>query len=198
MESLTTGSTSMCDSRAQSVAKPLTVSRLSRKDIFNSSRVILKENEKPDDNLLCGICQEIAFEAKECETCETLFCTTCVESWKSRRDICPNKCPEPWQLRNPHKLIRSAISQLKFQCPNANNGCEELVSIQSVDAHENSCPYQLVQCPHEGCSFQGLRNVMDRHLEECGFSSNMCSRCFHRFAKKDAEEHDCIKVLVGK
>ena len=43
---------------------------------------------KPDANLACAICLNIASQPKQCEDCGKLFCTKCIE--KNRRNPCPN------------------------------------------------------------------------------------------------------------
>ena len=80
------------------------------------SRLVLAKNEKIDDNLICGICQEIVFKPEECVTCQNVFCGECVQKWREKKNICPMTCPAPFKTVGPHKLLRKALGDLKYKC----------------------------------------------------------------------------------
>ena len=45
-------------------------------------------NHKPDANLFCAICLELACQPKQCEDCGKLFCSECI--MKNGRKPCPH------------------------------------------------------------------------------------------------------------
>ena len=69
--------------------------------------------------------------------------------------------------------------ELKVKCDNADNGCEWIGELRSLDQHSNDCDYTFLSCPNE-CENGDkiLRKDMEKHkMEECSRRQYVCPHC---------------------
>ena len=71
------------------------------------------------------------------------------------------------------------IKEMKVECDNANNGCEWIGELCSLDKHFIICDYTFLSCPNE-CEDGDkiLRKDMEKHkAEECQRYEYICPHC---------------------
>lgn len=164
-----------------------------------SNRLVLEPNEKIDESLICGICQEVPFRPEECATCQNIFCSECISKWLEKKTKCPFDCPPPYQGTKPHKLIRQALGSLKYRCINQENGCEEIICLDSLAKHEGKCAFAKIKCPFsQECSAEFLRKELEEHEKFCEFVLLKCEKCRFDLNRKELKTHDCILSLREK
>jgi hypothetical protein len=93
----------------------------------------------------------------------------------------------------PHKIIRNLLSQLKIKCRNEEHGCEEIVSYEKLEVHEEvECEYEFVPCQNKeyGCTQTIRREHMKKHLEEqCVYNKVKCMYCNKKFTRLEIRNH---------
>ena len=136
----------------------------------------------PPDRYICTICTLVARDPQQVTCCYNTFCKTCLEHLKQssgQHAKCP-LCKEPLNFFKDGKLNREIIS-LKVYCTNSEEGCEWKGTINetdtSIEAHLNSCPYQLIPCTNE-CGENIRRSTLETHLtENCPERLVKCEYC---------------------
>ena len=71
----------------------------------------------------------------ECNQCQSQFCNDCAREWLQKQkllyksgDECPFRCKKFKQQRS-HKFVRELLDEVKFDCPNLDKGCNELLKL---------------------------------------------------------------------
>ena len=169
----------------------------------------------PPDRFICTICTLVACDPQQVTCCYNTFCKSCLEHLKQstgQHAKCP-LCKEPLNFFKDGKLNRE-IKSLKVHCTNSEEGCEWKGTINetdtSIEAHLNSCPYQLIPCTNE-CGVNISRSTLETHLtvncpkrlvkcEYCGeqdkhqiISSSHLDEC-HDYPLKCSNE-ECEEVI---
>ena len=137
----------------------------------------------PSDRLICAICTLVARDPQQTNCCGNTFCKTCLSQQSQvigQNARCPLCNKQPLQYFNDAKLNREIIS-LKVYCTNSEEGCEWKGTINetdtSIEAHLNSCPYQLIPCTNE-CGENIRRSTLETHLtESCPERLVNCQYC---------------------
>ena len=65
--------------------------------------------------------------------------------------------------------VRSMIESQPVTCKYASHGCTARPALESIDAHEATCPHKPVACSHERCRFVGSRAETAAHEKVCPF-----------------------------
>ena len=136
----------------------------------------------PPDKYICTICTLVARDPQQVTCCYNTFCKSCLEHLKQssgQHTKCP-LCKEPLNFFKDGKLNREIIS-LKVYCTKSKEGCEWQGTINgtdtSIEAHLNSCPYQLIPCTNE-CGVNIRRSRLETHLtEKCPKRLVECQYC---------------------
>ena len=132
---------------------------------------------------ICAICTLVARDPQQTNCCGNTFCKSCLSQHsqeKGQNARCPLCNEPPLQYFNDAKLNREIIS-LKVYCTNSEEGCEWKGTINetdtSIEAHLNSCPYQLIPCTNE-CGENIRRITLETHLtENCPKRLVNCCHC---------------------
>ena len=124
-------------------------------------------NSDPPSEYQCHICTFVAHDPQQVTCCYNIYCKTCLETLQEKgQDFnCPT-CREPL-TGNYFKDGRAEreIQSLRVYCSNTDSGCQWVGTINDIEAHLNSCPYQLIPCTNE-CGAEVLRMYLDDHIEE--------------------------------
>ncbi|EGW04438.1 RING finger protein 151 [Cricetulus griseus] len=82
-------------------------------------------------------------------------------------------------------------------CKNAAAGCLVTCPLAHRKGHQNSCPFELMACPNEGCTAQVLRGVLDEHRQHCrqGGQQRCPLGCGASLADSEGEQHNCYREL---
>ena len=149
-------------------------------------------DEDPSKKYSCSICQLVARDPQQVPCCSNLYCKICLQKLQSRNRStfisqqpvrCPS-CREPLGNYFSDGRTKREIDSLKVYCTNSEEGCKWKGTINetgtSIEAHLNSCPYQLIPCTNE-CGEEVLRMSLHDHIEE-----NCCNRLVKcQYCKED-------------
>jgi hypothetical protein len=79
------------------------------------------------DYLDCTICRDLLWKPVACQTCETPFCSACINQWLVKNaNKCPNRCETYIERKCPPFIVK-LLSQLQMTCFYQSNGCEEVI-----------------------------------------------------------------------
>jgi hypothetical protein len=93
---------------------------------ISSSRV--RDTTGIDVTLLeCAICQDVLWKPVACQSCETAFCSSCINQWLTDNpNNCPNRCATYTERKCP-PFIAKLLAQLNFTCVYESKGCQQVV-----------------------------------------------------------------------
>ena len=101
---------------------------------INEETIIKNEiYESFKDNIMCPICSCLMIEPVMCLNCQNSFCKKCIEDWKKKGGICPNKCQ--------NSIIKDVIgknnfiTKFKFKCI---RGCGAEIKFDDIKNHYSS------------------------------------------------------------
>ena len=79
-----------------------------------------KEMKEKANFFVCPICANIVLDAIECNGCNSLFCTGCIEPWRRNNQPCPKKCQgnEDVGCTPVNRYVKDDLMRLKFKCKN--------------------------------------------------------------------------------
>ncbi len=94
---------------------------------LSSSRV--KDASSINVNYLeCSICHDVLWKPVACQSCETPFCSACINRWLSNNpNKCPNRC-KSYQERKCPPFVAKLLADLQISCFYKSNGCQEVVT----------------------------------------------------------------------
>ncbi|CAF2819108.1 unnamed protein product [Rotaria sp. Silwood2] len=119
-------------------------------DYLDSARVCVDNRyTELGPELICSICQNVLWKPVACVTCENAFCGGCIRTWvnkqpKSKQATCPFNCA--FEEKRPPPILISLLSKLQIYCAYASNGCEEILSYDALEKHEQTCQYERTPC----------------------------------------------------
>ena len=101
------------------------------------------------DEFQCPICTLVPRDVHQASCCGKMFCKSCLDELKrtSIRHTCPN-CRT--NLTNNHFFpdvnTNRKIRNLHIYCTNKDKECLWKGSLQDIDKHLSTCPFQIVEC----------------------------------------------------
>lgn len=99
-----------------------------------------------DDHFVCKVCKLVVRSPVECVSCQRLMCGLCGKIGGK----C-GYCQEELVTKTPALYARKIYSKLQLHCVNSANGCEAVLPLSSLQAHEADCIYVLVPCASPIC-----------------------------------------------
>ncbi|MEJ1287499.1 RING finger protein 151 [Cricetulus griseus] len=151
----------------------------------------------PDCNFLCSVCHGVLKRPMRLP-CSHIFCKKCILQWLARQNTCPC-CRKEVKRRKMVQVnkLRKTIGRLQVKCKNAAAGCLVTCPLAHRKGHQNSCPFELMACPNEGCTAQVLRGVLDEHRQHCrqGGQQRCPLGCGASLADSEGEQHNCYREL---
>lgn len=132
-------------------------------------------------NLQCHICKYVMNNPMLLSCCGEHLCKSCVDKIQQSRMVEMRCCPFCKQeftcLLN--KSVQRETFQLVVKCPNRSEGCPWKGKLRDVLQHtENTCLFEVVSCPIDGCPAKVLRKNLQKHKEECDFRQYTCKFCY--------------------
>ena len=140
--------------------------------------------ERPPEWLICAVCQALSHNPVQATCCGKIYCTRCIERWKTRGNSCPTcrsteQSDPPFNVfgdRNAHQRITS----LAVYCPNQCDGCSKKMDLSEVDNHltsDTGCPFQVVDCGNK-CGHNAWHSFIVKHMtSECRLRHEKCQYC---------------------
>jgi len=80
--------------------------------IEESQIVNIDYYENLKNQLTCQICFGLLSSPVMCATCETPFCTNCINQWKSKKNTCPTRCSNIF-LREVPRLFKKYVRRFE-------------------------------------------------------------------------------------
>ena len=148
-------------------------------------------------DLVCSICLCVLEDPVECKTCQTNFCSACMDSWKIKSPKCPNNCE--LNLKRTHRFLRGVLNSLHLKCINTSFGCQQILTIETVSKHENhECLYRVVKCRYVDCDAMLLPLNIEEHERNCTKRVMLCEECGEKIKNSALGNHSCIESLSTK
>jgi len=89
------------------------------------------------------------------------------------QNACP-QCRSDQGFKKGHKLVRQLLSQVLLCCPNkkfhgeANGICDVVLKYEEMVVHlKKKCPFRIVKCQTESCSYSDFARSMPMHEAAC-------------------------------
>ncbi|CAF1062554.1 unnamed protein product [Rotaria sp. Silwood1] len=163
-----------------------------------SSERILSIPKVDIDDLECSICRGLLWKPVACQSCETSFCSTCINQWLiDHPKHCPNRC-ETYIERKCPPFIAKLLAQLNMKCFYQSHGCDQVTSYEELDKHEIECGFQPRQC--SGCKSEILKKNFDNHMGTCPLIDLKCQTCKLIFKRADFNQKHteiiCLKEQI--
>ncbi len=151
--------------------------------------------DKVDIKLLCSVCLKILNDPLQCPN-EHYFCGSCIQkSLRESSEVCP-VCQHHLTeetLTKPPRILMEMLEGLEIRCDHENRGCRELIKLEFLDHHVDSCGYSPTRCTNVDCAEVMNRNEKERHeREQCDFRKIVCDECGEQVIWKSSRVHPCF------
>ncbi|KAG8506378.1 RING finger protein 151 [Galemys pyrenaicus] len=151
----------------------------------------------PDCNFLCSVCHGVLKRPVRLP-CSHIFCKKCILRWLARQKTCPCCRTEVRRRKMVHvNALRKTIGRLEVKCKNVEAGCLVTCPLAHRKGHQDSCPFELMTCPNEGCTVQVLRGALAEHKQCCQVSTpQRCPLgCGATLGPAERGRHNCYRQL---
>ena len=131
-------------------------------------------------NFLCLICFNVLKDPVLCPRNQHCFCRGCITKHLENSRRCPTCADELTEqtLTEPHRMVKDYLNESKIRCVYHDRGCQEVVQLQHLDQHEDSCGYSPAVCTNPGCG--ATLNKRDLSIHEsklCEYRKLKCHSC---------------------
>ena len=131
-------------------------------------------------NFLCLICFNVLKDPVLCPKNHHCFCRGCITKHLENSQRCPTCADELTEetLTEPPRMVKDYLNESKIRCVYYDRGCEEIVQLQHLDQHEDSCGYTPVVCTNPGCgAILNKRDLAIHENELCEYRKLKCHSC---------------------
>ena len=131
-------------------------------------------------NFLCLICFNVLKDPVLCSRNKHCFCRGCITKHLENSRTCPTCADELTEetLAEPPIMIKYYLSELDIRCVYNDRGCQEVVQLQHLDQHEDSCGFTPAVCTNPGCGVTLNKRDLIRHESElCEYRKLKCHSC---------------------
>ena len=75
-------------------------------------------------------------------------------------------------------MVKDYLNELNIRCIYHDRGCEEIVQLQHLDQHEDSCGFTPAVCRNQGCgAILNKRDLIHHESELCEYRKSKCHSC---------------------
>ena len=131
-------------------------------------------------NFLCLICFNVLKDPVLCPKNHHCFCRGCITKHLKNSQRCPTCADELTveSLAEPQRMIKDYLNELNIRCVYHDRGCEEIVQLQHLDQHEDSCGFTPAVCTNPGCGATlNERDLIIHESELCEYRKLKCHSC---------------------
>ena len=131
-------------------------------------------------NFLCLICFNVLKDPVLCPKNHHCFCRGCITKHLENSQRCPTCADELTEetLTEPHRMVKDYLNESKIRCVYHDRGCEEIVQLQHLDQHEDSCGFTPTVCANPGCgAILNKRDLAIHENELCEYRKLKCHSC---------------------
>ena len=131
-------------------------------------------------NFLCLICFSVLKDPVLCPRNQHCFCRGCITKHLENSRRCPTCADELTEetLIQPQRMVKDYLDELNIRCVYRGRGCEEIVQLQHLDEHEDSCGFTPAVCGNQGCgAILNQRDLILHESELCEYRKLKCHSC---------------------
>ena len=131
-------------------------------------------------NFLCLICFNVLKDPVLCPRNQHCFCRGCITKHLENSRRCPTCADELTEetLTVPSRMVRDYLDELNIRCVYNDRGCQEIVQLQHLDQHEDSCGFTPAVCTNLGCGATlNKRDLIHHESELCEYRKLKCHSC---------------------
>ena len=131
-------------------------------------------------NFLCLICFNVLKNPVLCPRNQHCFCRGCITKHLENSRRCPTCADELTEetLTEPPRMVKDYLNELNIRCVYHDRGCEEIVQLQHLDQHEDSCGFTPAVCRNPGCgAILNKRDLIHHESELCEYRTLKCHSC---------------------
>ena len=131
-------------------------------------------------NFLCLICFNVLKDPVLCPRNQHCFCRGCITKHLQNSQRCPTCADKLTEetLAEPQRMIKDYLNELNIRCVYHDRGCEEIVQLQHLDQHEDSCGFTPAVCTNPGCGATlNIRDLTTHESELCEYRKLKCHSC---------------------
>lgn len=148
-----------------------------------------------EESSVCPMCF-MPFRDPVQTLCGHKFCLSCFLAHVHVReaDGLPPDCPIDreeidFTRLNADNATKKQVKRLMIACTSNSKGCEWKGSINDFILHENTCDFQMMECPHDcGCDAFTRRDLRS-HLDNCTRTPTPCIYCKQLVHGDDMKRH---------
>ena len=133
-----------------------------------------------NQNFLCLICFNVLKDPVLCPRNQHCFCRGCITKHLENSRKCPTCADELTEetLTEPSRMVKDYLNESKIRCVYHDRGCEEIVQLQHLDQHEDSCGFTPAVCTNPGCGATlNKRDLTIHESELCEYRKLKCHSC---------------------
>ena len=131
-------------------------------------------------NFLCLICFNVLKDPVLCPRNQHCFCRGCITKHLENSRKCPTCADELTEetLTEPSRMVKDYLNESKIRCVYHDRGCREIVQLQHLDQHEDSCGFTPAVCTNPGCGATlNKRDLTIHESELCEYRKLKCHSC---------------------
>ena len=131
-------------------------------------------------NFLCLICFNVLKDPVLCPRNQHCFCRGCITKHLGNSRRCPTCANELTEeaLAEPPKMVKDYLNESKIRCVYHDRGCQEILQLQHLVEHEDSCGFTPAVCTNPGCGATlNKRDLTIHESELCEYRNLKCHSC---------------------
>ena len=131
-------------------------------------------------NFLCLICFNVLKDPVLCARNQHCFCRGCITKHLENSRRCPTCADELTEetLTESNRIVKDYLNELNIHCIYQDRGCQEIVQLQHLDQHEDSCGFTPVVCGNQDCgAILNKRDLIHHESELCEYRKLKCHSC---------------------
>ena len=131
-------------------------------------------------NFLCLICFNVLKDPVLCPRNQHCFCRGCISKHLENSRRCPTCADELTEetLTEPPRMVKDYLNELNIRCIYHDRGCEEIVQLQHLDQHEDSCGFTPAVCRNQDCgAILNKQDLINHESELCEYRKLKCHSC---------------------
>ena len=132
-------------------------------------------------NFICLICFSVLKDPVLCPKNQHSFCRGCIskhlEINAKRCPTCANDLTVETLIEAP-RMIKDILNELNIRCVYNDRGCQEILQLQHLDQHEETCGFTPAVCTNQGCGGAvNQRDLIHHESDVCQFRKLKCHSC---------------------
>ena len=106
--------------------------------------MIIGKTDKQLEQIICGICDNLAAEPMVTQCCGQVYCSLCIVRSFLENNLCSD-CQNCHNIITPDKIKQSPHimpNDIKVKCINRDNGCDAVLKANELDVHLKECLFK--------------------------------------------------------